>query len=40
MIKLEHTDVYGWKAAIRELYNGKGVRWVSKVRSTVVYRVG
>jgi hypothetical protein len=28
MIKLEKTDVYGWDAAIRGLYNGKGVRWV------------
>ena len=28
MIKIENTDVYGWEAAIRDLYNGKGVRWV------------
>lgn len=28
MIKLEKTEVCGWEAAIRELYNGKGVRWV------------
>ena len=28
MIKLGNSDVYGWEAAIRELYNGKGVRWV------------
>lgn len=28
MIKIENADVYGWKAAIRELYNGKGVRLV------------
>ena len=28
MIKLENVDVYGWEAAIRKLYNGKGVRWV------------
>lgn len=28
MIKIENADVYGWEAAIRELYNGKGVRWV------------
>lgn len=28
MLKVENTDVYGWEAAIRELYNGKGVRWV------------
>ena len=28
MIKIEHTDVYGFESAIRELYNGKGVRLV------------
>ena len=28
MIKIEQTDVYGWEAAIRGMYNGKGVRWV------------
>lgn len=28
MIKIEKTDVFGWKAAIRGLYNGKGVRFV------------
>ena len=27
-IKIENVDVYGFEAAIRELYNGKGVRWV------------
>ena len=28
MIKIDKTDVFGWESAIRELYNGKGVRWV------------
>ena len=28
MIKIERVDVFGWEAAIREFYNGKGVRWV------------
>ena len=28
MIKIEYTDVHGWESSIRELYNGKGVRWV------------
>ena len=28
MLKVENTEVFGWEAAIRELYNGKGVRWV------------
>ena len=28
MIKIEHTEVFGWEAAIRGMYNGKGVRWV------------
>lgn len=28
MIKIENVDVYGFEAAIRELYNGKGVRKV------------
>lgn len=28
MIKIENCEVTGWKAAIRELYKGKGVRWV------------
>jgi hypothetical protein len=28
MIKIENTEVFGWEAAIRGLYNGKGVRWV------------
>ena len=28
MIKIDKTEVFGWEAAIRELYNGKGVRWV------------
>lgn len=28
MIKFEHTEVVEWEAAIRDLYNGKGVRWV------------
>jgi hypothetical protein len=28
MIKLENCEVMGWEAAIRELYKGKGVRWV------------
>lgn len=28
MIKFEHTGVVGWEHAIRDLYNGKGVRWV------------
>lgn len=29
MIKLENTEVYGWEAAIRGMYNGKGVRKIS-----------
>ena len=28
MIKIENVDVYGWEAAVREFYNGKGVRLV------------
>lgn len=28
MIKLENCEVMGWEVAIRELYKGKGVRWV------------
>lgn len=28
MLKIEKTIVDGWEAAIRRLYNGKGVRWV------------
>ena len=28
MLKIEKADIYGWEAAIRELYNGKGVRLV------------
>ena len=28
MIKIERVDVFGWEAAIRELYDGKGVRRV------------
>ena len=28
MIKIKETEVNGFKAAIRERYNGKGVRWV------------
>lgn len=28
MIQIENVEIYGWKAAIRELYNGKGVRKV------------
>lgn len=28
MIKIEKTEVFGWEAAIRELYNEKGVRFI------------
>ena len=28
MIKIENVEVYGWKAAIRGMYDGKGVRQV------------
>lgn len=28
MLKIENVDIFGWEAAIRELYNGKGVRLV------------
>lgn len=28
MIKIENIETYGWEAAIRGLYNGKGVRFV------------
>ena len=28
MIQIEKTEIYGWEAAIRGMYNGKGVRWV------------
>ena len=28
MIRLENTLVQGWEAAIRGMYDGKGVRWV------------
>ena len=30
MLKIEKTDVFGWEAAIRRLYNGKSVRYVWK----------
>lgn len=28
MIKIEHTHVSGWEAAVRGMYDGKGVRWI------------
>ena len=28
MIKITDTSVFGWESAIRNLYNGKSVRWV------------
>ena len=28
MITIKNVNVYGWESAIRELYNGKGVRWL------------